>query len=153
MRQMRIFVMIDDHSFRGHLESILSLEPDLHFVGGAPAAPAALNSMHAAHADLIVIDAKATGLLRRAPFSSVNGNGTKPKVLLIGTAGEEAAILRALDVVVCGYLPQDSSRAQIVSEIRAAFRGGHYLTANGTCHLIADPDSHGFLTHTQTRVD
>ena len=108
------------------------MEPDFQSVAGVDA-------------DLIVVDADATQADGMRAIPRPNGNGARVKILVAGSAS-----VGALDAGVSGYIPKNSSRDRIISEIRAAFRGGHYLSPRISRHVIAAADSDTLQSRTPT---
>lgn len=112
--------LIDDHPVvRQGLKAALESEPDLRVVAEA----SGLNELPAAEVDVTILDLEMDG---PEPLDSIQSLG---RVVIFSAHSEPDKISQALQRGALGYVLKGAPLDELITAIRAAFRGESYLQA------------------------
>ena len=122
-RPIRVGI-VDDHAMVAEsLRVLLGGQPDLEVVGIAGTVAGAIALVERFRPHVVLVDyrlpdgdgaAATVEILKRVPETKV--------VMLSATAGDEL-LVRAIEAGCSGFLPKERSAIEVVSAVRAAFRG------------------------------
>jgi DNA-binding NarL/FixJ family response regulator len=132
-------VVVDDHVMVAQgLAALLEEQPDLSVVGIASTAREALTVVGERRPDVVLVDYRlpdgdgasvAAEILRRWP---------ETKVVMLSAAGSGAddLLARAVEAGCSGFLPKERSGTEVVSAVRAAFRGESLIPTAALAGLL-----------------
>jgi DNA-binding NarL/FixJ family response regulator len=123
-------LLADDHPVvRAGLRGMLAAEPGIDVVGEAGSGDEAVALSQTHGPDVVLMDLRMPGGGGVAAISRLSSARPGTRVLVLTTYDTDADILRAVEAGAAGYLLKDTSRADLVSAIRAAARGETVLAA------------------------
>jgi DNA-binding NarL/FixJ family response regulator len=131
-------VIADDHPIvRKGLRAVIEEAPELRVVGEAANGNDALRAIALHRPDVVVLDLDMPerdgfGVVREMRARSLPG-----AVIVVTMHGEADLLNEALSLDVLGYVVKDSAATDIVSGIRAAHLGRHFVSPALSSHLIA----------------
>lgn len=134
-------LIVDDHAvIRAGLRTILKAEPDLQIVGEAADGREALRLAAELRPDVILMDISMPGpagggieATRRLKDSLPNA-----RVLILTVHEDESLLREAIQAGAVGYIVKRAAEAELVSAIRAVWRGDIYVHPAMTRSLLKD---------------
>jgi DNA-binding NarL/FixJ family response regulator len=130
-------MLVDDHPVvREGLRSLLDAEPDLDVVGECGDAESAATTAAATRPDVVLMDLRMPGLDGVGATGQLRTVAPDTRVLVLTTYESDADVLRAVEAGATGYLLKDSSRADLLTAIRAAARGETVLSPTVATKLL-----------------
>jgi len=116
------FLLIENRLLREALVRLLRKRPDIVVAGqGSPSDEPSGGKLDT-HCDVLVSDSFVPGRLP-ASLSTKNGALAGFKIILIGMNSDEERFIAAVRWGATGYLLQDASASDVVTAVRAVFRG------------------------------
>lgn len=135
-------LIVDDHPVvRSGLRGMLGGEPDISVVGEAASGAEAVVLTRALGPVLVLMDLRMPGGDGARATAEIVALDQGTRVVVLTTHETDTDILRAVEAGAAGYLLKDSSRAQLLSAIRAAARG----------ETVLAPSVAGKLWHHRTK--
>ncbi|MEO7795822.1 MAG: response regulator transcription factor [Thermoanaerobaculia bacterium] len=137
-------MLVDDHEIvREGLRTLLEQEEDLEVVGEAEDGESAVRMAAERHPDVVLMDVMMPGMggieaTRR--LLALPSPPAPPRVLMLTSLAEEAAIREAVAVGAMGYLMKDVSRAELVRAVRDAARDRPTLHPEAQRILMKRPE-------------
>ncbi len=119
---IRVFLLVENRLLREALVRLFRKRPDLFVVGQTSLADEALRLPLGTESDVLVGD----GFLPGGTLSILSANGGPPpgcKILLVGMESDEEQFLASVRSGVAGYLLRDASASDVVTAVRAVYRG------------------------------
>jgi DNA-binding NarL/FixJ family response regulator len=116
------FLLIENRLLREALVRLLRKRPDIVVAGQSSPSDESSVGILDIHCDVLVSDSFVPGLLP-ASLSTKRGALAGFKVILIGMASDEERFIAAVRWGATGYLLQDASASDVVTAVRAVFRG------------------------------
>lgn len=133
-------VIADDHRLvREGIHALLDKSGDIQVVGEADDGAAALAMVRALDPDVLVTDISMPGISGLEAAAHVSELGLKTAVVVLTMHAEEALARRALAAGARGYVLKDSVTDELLLAIRAAWRGGTYLSPVVSAALLNAP--------------
>ena len=122
-------LVVDDHPiFRKGMIQIIEDDPSLRIVGQAGSAEEALQQLPALPVDVAVVDIDLPGMDGLELSSRLLKRKPPVPVVLLTMHKSEKIFQAALDLGVSAYILKDEAESGIVSGIKCAARGDHYIT-------------------------
>ncbi|MBN9688734.1 MAG: response regulator transcription factor [Verrucomicrobia bacterium] len=122
-------LVVDDHPiFRKGMIQIIEDDPLLRIVGQAGSAEEALQQLPALPVDVAVVDIDLPGMDGLELSSRLLKRKPPVPVVLLTMHKSEKIFQAALDLGVSAYILKDEAESGIVSGIKCAARGDHYIT-------------------------
>lgn len=122
-------LVVDDHPvFRKGMIQIIEDDPSLQIVGQAGSAEEALQQLPALSVDVAVVDIDLPGMDGLELSSRLLKRKPPVPVVLLTMHKSEKIFQAALDLGVSAYILKDEAESGIVSGIKCAARGDHYIT-------------------------
>jgi two-component system, NarL family, response regulator len=145
-------LIVDDHPVvRAGLTSLLRKDTGLKVVGAAHSAEVALDFIHRALVDVILLDLRMPRIGGIDFLSMLREIESPPAVLILSSYAYEEEIYRAVKSGARGYLSKDATGAQIVEAINAVSAGGKYFSG-GIAERLAERESHSSLSPRETEI-
>jgi two-component system nitrate/nitrite response regulator NarL len=119
---IRTFLLIENRLLREALVRLFSKRADLLVVGQSGYAESTALAALDSQCDVLVIDSLQTPWFS-ALIAIENADRASFKVVVIARESDEKHFLAAIRAGVTGYLLQDASASDVVSAVRAVFRG------------------------------
>jgi two-component system response regulator NreC len=136
----RITVLLaDDHTIvRKGLRSLLEAEADIDVIGEAEDGREAIEKTSELHPDVVVMDITMPGIngLEATRQIKQRSSGVQVVVLTMHTAAEY--ILQILRAGASGYLIKRAAPSELISAVRAAYRGESFLSPSVSKTVIDD---------------
>lgn len=133
-------VIADDHRLvREGIHALLDKSGDIRVVGEAGDGAAALEMVRALEPDVLVTDISMPGLSGLEATAQLTALGLKTAVVVLTMHAEESLARRALAAGARGYVLKDSVTDELLLAIRAAWRGGTYLSPVVSAALLTAP--------------
>jgi len=116
------FLLIENRLLREALVRLLRKRPDIVVAGQSSPSDETSVGILDTHCDVLVSDSFVPGLLP-ASLSTKIGTHAGFKIILIGMNSDEERFIAAVRWGATGYLLQDASASDVVTAVRAVFRG------------------------------
>lgn len=134
-------LLVDDHAIvREGLRTLLEQEEDLEVVGEAEDGEAAVRLAAVCHPDVVLMDVIMPGMGGIEATRRLLARPKPPRVLMLTSLAEEAAIHAAVAAGAMGYLMKDVSRAELVRAVRDAARDRPTLHPEAQRILMKRPE-------------
>jgi DNA-binding NarL/FixJ family response regulator len=118
---VRVFLLIENRLLREALDRLFRKRPDLNVVGRSGREETTPEQLREVECDVIAYDFFDP---RWFPVSPECGAASSaPKSLLIGMSGDASQFVSAVQAGITGYLLKDASTTEVLSAVRATFRG------------------------------
>jgi DNA-binding NarL/FixJ family response regulator len=132
MSKIRI-VLADDHAIlRAGLRSLLDAEPDLEVVGEAATTPEAGERAIALAPDLLILDLNMPGGEAISVVGMIRAARPETRILILTMHDDPAYARSALAAGANGYVVKTADAAELITAIRAVYRGRIFLDVGGT---------------------
>ena len=137
-------MLVDDHEIvREGLRTLLEQEEDLEVVGEAEDGESAVRMAAERHPDVVLMDVMMPGMggieaTRR--LLALPSPPAPPRVLMLTSLADEAAIREAVAAGAMGYLMKDVSRVELVRAVRDAARDRPTLHPEAQRILMKRPE-------------
>jgi DNA-binding NarL/FixJ family response regulator len=139
-------MLVDDHAImRDGIRALLSLHNDLEIVGEASEGQQAVDKSRELMPDVIVMDIAMSGMDGLEATRRIAKQSPKTKVLILSQHDEKEYILSAIKAGCAGYMPKRALSSELVTAIRAVYKGDSFLYPSAATALIGE-----YRTHAQT---
>jgi DNA-binding NarL/FixJ family response regulator len=139
-------MLVDDHAImRDGIRALLSLHNDLEIVGEASEGQKAVDKSRELMPDVIVMDIAMSGMDGLEATRRIAKHSPKTKVLILSQHDEKEYILSAIKAGCAGYMPKRALSSELVTAIRAVYKGDSFLYPSAATALIGE-----YRTHAQT---
>jgi DNA-binding NarL/FixJ family response regulator len=139
-------MLVDDHAImRDGIRALLSLHNDLEIVGEASEGQKAVDKSRELMPDVIVMDIAMSGMDGLEATRRIAKQSPKTKVLILSQHDEKEYILSAIKAGCAGYMPKRALSSELVTAIRAVYKGDSFLYPSAATALIGE-----YRTHAQT---
>jgi len=138
--QLRL-LLVDDHAIvREGLRTLLAQEEDFVVVGEAGDGEAAVRLATDCHPDVVLMDVMMPGMGGIEATRRLLALPRPPRVVMLTSLAEEAAIREAVAAGAMGYLMKDVSRSELVRAVRDAARDRPTLHPEAQRILMKRPE-------------
>ena len=138
MGKIKILV-VDDHAImRDGIRALLSLHNDLELAGEASEGKEAIEKTRDLEPDIIVMDIAMPGMDGLEATRRIVKKNPKTKVLVLTQHDNKEYVLSAIKAGASGYVPKKALGSELVSAIRAIYRGESFLYPTAAAALIED---------------
>lgn len=132
-------VIADDHDLiRQGLKRIISFEDDLMVVGDAENGEDALKLVAEHEPDVVLLDLNMPIMNGIEALKNIKNQGNRIKVIMLTVENDRKTIHSAIDIGADGYVLKDSAGTEIVSAIRAVYKGEKYIDKSLVSLLFSD---------------
>jgi DNA-binding NarL/FixJ family response regulator len=135
---IRVVLVDDHHLVRQGIRALLEREHDIEVVGEAADGREAVELVERMAPDVLVLDIAMPRLNGIQALDRVRGLAVATQVVILSLYSDEATVRRALQSGARGYLLKRSVTEELLLAIRAAHRGGIYLSPSISQSLVAN---------------
>lgn len=153
-------LLVDDHAImRDGIRALLSVDDDIQIVGEAAEGKEAIEKARQLLPDIIVMDIAMPGMDGLEATRRIVKEVPKVKVLILSQHNDKEFILSSIKAGSAGYIPKRALGSELVSAIRALYRGESFLYPSAAAALIRDyreqaqtVDSYDLLTPREREI-
>ena len=135
---IRVVLVDDHHLVRQGIRALLEKAHDIEVVGEAADGREAVELVERMAPDVLVLDIAMPRLNGIQALERLRGLAVATQVVILSLYSDEATVRRALQSGARGYLLKRSVTEELLLAIRAAHRGGIYLSPSISQSLVAD---------------
>ncbi len=125
---IRLAIYDDNQQRRESLETLLTLNPEIEWVGSFPDCSDVLAEMESLHPDLVLMDIGMPHVNGIEGVGLIKGRFPNIKVIMQTVFENEEKIFAALQAGADGYILKNSSPEKLLQSIDDVSKGGAYLT-------------------------
>ncbi|MBI2866227.1 MAG: response regulator transcription factor [Chloroflexi bacterium] len=125
--KIRVLIADDHNLVREGIRMILAPHPDIEVVGEAADGREAVAKALALLPDVLLLDIAMPGLGGLEAAMEVRKQAPQIRVLVLTQYGDKEYIHRFLKLGVAGYVMKRAAGAELLSALRAVYRGGSFL--------------------------
>ena len=138
MSKVKIKVLIvDDHAImRDGIRALLGVHDDIDMVGEASEGKEALEKVKELQPDVVVMDIAMPDMDGMEATRRITKDKSKTKVLILTQHDNKEYVLSAIKAGASGYVPKRALGSDLISAIRAVYRGDSFLYPSATAALV-----------------
>jgi DNA-binding NarL/FixJ family response regulator len=122
-------LLVDDHPVvRAGLASMLSSIRGITVCGAAATGEEALDIIDREKPDVLLLDLRMPGMTGIELLKAIRATPSPPKALVLTSYSSDEEIYRAIEAGAQGYLLKSAPQAEIVTAIRAVYRGRNHIS-------------------------
>ena len=145
MEKIRL-LLVDDHAVvRSGLRMLLETQPDVEIVGEAESGNEAVAKARALQPDVIVMDIMLPDLSGIEATRRIHAESPRVAIVALTIQEDEQYFFEMLTAGASGYVPKRAAPEDLLTAIRAAFRGEVFLYPSLAKTLVKD-----FVTRAET---
>lgn len=138
MAKMRVMIT-DDHALvREGLRSLLEGEPDIEVVGEATDGEDAVNKAQEIQPDIVLMDITMPGMNGLEATTRIRENNPDIKILVLTMHQSDDYFFKFLDAGASGYFVKGGSSSELITALRAVWKGEVYIHPTMTRKLLSD---------------
>jgi two-component system response regulator NreC len=132
-------LLVDDHALvREGLHLVLSAQPDMEVVGEASNGSEAVDMVKHLRPDIVLMDITMPGMNGIEATRAIVALGPGVRVLGLTIHENPEYFFRMLAAGACGYVLKGATSAELVSAVRAVYRGGICISAAMASYMLAE---------------
>jgi DNA-binding NarL/FixJ family response regulator len=138
MQKIKVFI-VDDHAImRDGIRALLSVDDDIQVVGEASDGKEAIKKIPELKPDVVIMDIAMPGMDGMEATRQVLKATAKVKILMLTQHDNKDYILSAIKAGASGFVPKRAVGSELVSAIKAVYRGDSVLYPSVASALIED---------------
>ena len=138
MHTIRI-LLADDHAImRDGIRALVGLHDDIEIVGEASEGRETIDKVQELEPDIVVMDIAMPGMDGLEATRRIKNKHPKVKVLVLTQYNNREYILSAIKAGAAGYVPKRALGSDLISALRAIYRGESFLYPSAAAALIED---------------
>ncbi len=138
MDKIRVLV-VDDHAImRDGIRALLDIYDEVEIVGEASEGKEAIEKTRELLPDVIVMDIAMPGMDGLEATRRITKKNPKVKVLVLTQYDNKEYILSTIKAGAAGYVPKRAVSSELISAIRAVYKGESFLYPSAAAALIED---------------
>ena len=138
MNKIKILV-VDDHAvLRDGIRALLSLYDDIEIIGEAAEGKEAVDKAQELKPDVVLMDIAMPEMDGLEATRRIVKRNPKMKVLILTQFDSRDHVLAAIKAGATGYVPKKALGLELVTAIRAVYRGESFLYPSAATALIRD---------------
>lgn len=128
MKEKIKIILVDDHQmFRDGVKSVLCDEKNIDVIGEVGSGNDLFGLLKSKKPDLIITDISMPDTSGLEIAKYVSENYPDIKILILSMHSNEEFITKALNIGANGYLPKDTSMAELLEAIHTIYKGENYF--------------------------
>lgn len=132
-------LVADDHAMlRDGIRALLGIYEDIEIVGEASEGREAVDKARELAPDVVVMDIAMPGMDGIEATRLIKKKNPEVKVLILTQHDNQEYILSAIKAGAAGYVPKRAVGSELISAIRAVYRGDSYLYPSAATAVIRD---------------
>ncbi len=138
MDKIRVLV-VDDHAImRDGIRALLDIYDEVEIIGEASEGKEAIEKTRELLPDVIVMDIAMPGMDGLEATRRITKKNPKVKVLVLTQYDNKEYILSTIKAGAAGYVPKRAVSSELISAIRAVYKGESFLYPSAAAALIED---------------
>ena len=138
MQKIKILV-VDDHAIlRDGIRALLGLHDDVEIIGEASEGKEAVEKALELEPDVVVMDIAIPGMDGLEATRRIKKKNSKVQILVLTQHDNKEYVLSSIKAGAAGYVPKRAMGSELVSAIRAVYRGDSFLYPSAAAALIDD---------------
>lgn len=137
MSAIRLLIVDDHPVVRDGLRGMFAHDPEFEVVGEASDGAEAVSSAMELKPDVILMDLRMPGTDGPTAIRELVKRGIPSRVLVLTTYDTDSDVIPALEAGITGYLLKDAPRDELLSAVRAAYRGQSALAPSVATRLMS----------------
>jgi DNA-binding NarL/FixJ family response regulator len=130
-------LIVDDHDlFRTGLSSLFASQSDFEIVAQASGGRMAIRLARELRPDVILMDLQMPDVGGEEATRAILEDDPSARIVILTVASDEPAVAGAIRAGACGYLVKDTPIDDVVTTVRAAARGGAWLSPEAAGALV-----------------
>lgn len=122
-------ILVDDHQIvRDGIKSLLNDNPTIEVIGEAQNAYVFFELIKTKIPDVVLLDISLPGMSGIEATKIINDNFPQIKILMLSMYTSEDFIFNALKAGVCGYIPKNTTRKELLLAINEVYAGNQYFS-------------------------
>jgi len=132
-------IVVEDFTIvREGLKALLSAEKDIEVIGEAQDGQEAVEKVAQSHPDVVVMDLTMPRLNGLEAMRRIKKQAPGVEVLILSRHSSEEYVVQALQAGASGYILKASATQDLMSAVRAVFRGQSFLSPSISRNVIDD---------------
>lgn len=132
-------LLVDDHAImRDGIRALLSLHDDIEIVGEASEGKEAIEKERELAPDVVIMDIAMPVMDGLEATRRIMKQNPKAKVLALTQYDNKEYVLSAIKAGCTGYVPKRALSSELLSAIRAVYRGDSFLYPSAAMVLVED---------------
>lgn len=132
-------ILADDHAvLRSGLRLMLNSQEDLEVIGEAENGEQAIRLCREKQPDIILLDLNMPGLSGLDAIEDIKRDNPGTKILVLTMHDDEGYLKRVLKSGCSGYILKRAADVELISAIRAVYRGELFVDPSLVKHLVND---------------
>ncbi len=136
--KIRILIADDHAVLRAGLKMLLEAQPDMEVVGEAATGKEALELASLLAPDVILLDITMPGMEEFRALRELREKVPSARILILTMHDHKGYLKRALREGASGYVVKKAADVELISAIRAVYRGDLYIHPSVTRALLED---------------
>jgi DNA-binding NarL/FixJ family response regulator len=141
VRRIRVLIADDHALMREGVKALLAATFDLDVVGEAEDGDDAIEETRRLDPDVVLMDVAMPGLGGLEATLAIRKEKPETKILVLTQYGDREYVSRFLKAGVSGYVLKKAAASELVSAIRAAYRGGLVLDPTIAREVVGNGES------------
>ncbi len=138
MGKIRV-LLADDHAIlRVGLKTLFSAHPDIEVIAEASNGNEALRKSLELVPDILILDISMPELNGLKVTQEIKRQQPAIKILVLTMHEDEDYLHRMLQAGADGYLPKKAADTELITAVRATYRGEHFIHSSMTTGLVTD---------------
>ena len=144
--------MADDHAvLRAGLKTLFEAQPDIEVVAEAATGDETVGKSLETAPDIILLDITMPGLSSVEVTRKIKEQNPEIKILVLTMHEEESYLHQMLHAGADSYVPKKAADVELLSAIRATYRGEHFIHSSMTVNIVEEIRSKAPVRQTDTR--
>ena len=138
MEKIKVLI-VDDHAImRDGIRALLSIHNDIEAIGEASEGKEAIEKVRELVPDVVIMDIAMPGMDGMEATRRIVKEKPRVKVLVLTQHDNKEYVLSAIKSGATGYVPKRALGSELISGIRAVYRGDSVLYPSAAAALIED---------------
>lgn len=138
MKKIRVLIADDHAVLRAGLNMLLNAEPGIEVVGEASDGDESVAQAAKLLPDVLLLDITMPGLGGIDVIRAIKAKSLPVAILVLTMHEDEGHLREALKAGAQGYIPKKAAETELISAIKAVYRGEIFLHPSVSKHLVAE---------------